>query len=32
MPNIFPVSNVTKRGKEKLLEYIEILKDWNMEA
>lgn len=25
MPNIFPVSNVTKRGKEKLLEYIEIL-------
>jgi GTP-binding protein len=26
-PNIFPVSNVTKRGKEKLLEYIEILKD-----
>jgi GTP-binding protein len=27
MPNIFPVSNVTKRGKEKLLEYIEILKD-----
>ena len=25
MPNIFPVSNVTKRGREKLLEYIETL-------
>lgn len=25
MPKIFPVSNVTKRGKEKLLEYIETL-------
>ena len=25
MPNIFPVSNVTKRGREKLLEYIETM-------
>lgn len=25
LPNIFPVSNVTKRGKDKLLEYIETL-------
>ena len=25
MPKIFPVSNVTKRGKEKLLDYIETL-------
>jgi GTP-binding protein len=25
MPNIFPVSNVTKRGKEKLLDYINEL-------
>ncbi len=25
MPKIFPVSNVTKRGREKLLEYIETL-------
>jgi GTP-binding protein len=25
MPKIFPVSNVTKRGREQLLEYIETL-------
>lgn len=25
MPKIFPISNVTKRGKEKLLDYIETL-------
>ncbi|EKD25211.1 MAG: putative GTP-binding protein engB [uncultured bacterium (gcode 4)] len=28
MPKIFPISNVTKRGKEKLLDYIEELINW----
>ena len=31
-PQIFSVSNVTKRGKEKLLDYIETLKHWNIET
>jgi GTP-binding protein EngB required for normal cell division len=32
LPNIFPVSNITKRGREKLLEYIDEIIGLKLEA
>jgi hypothetical protein len=31
MPEIFTISNVNKKGRDALLKYIEMLKNWEIE-